>query len=705
MISDSAGLLDRIPEIEPLCEDRRIRKAVESGDPFKVYRALAFARWTGRLKAHRDVLQMLLRNRRLFARPLKDSSLALFTMNGFGTTLLGKAEPDAHDGSHIATHQVVAFFVLPLFPLGAYVVQQGESRGLKRSWRILARVPMGHLAFAYSRGIALLVLALVGMGALAAFKSTRYHDVYVLNGFDQPLKVELGVKSQSVPAGGRVLFKDVPIGAQHGKATSEKGAVIDQVELAVESGSDFLAWNIAGAAPLFRAEFIYYPKDTKPGSRPPDPEPTLFCGRRQVKLKDVDHLFTEPPKEISLDEKETRHTVTVIGPTGVIERGPFRCFNQLESEGRTQEAMAFVRPMLELSNWTPEATALAQRALFSLPSEAGMKLARELKSRTPNDLEAHRLYQYLLERAGEFDRLRAEYKERAGLEPESADSQYLYNRTLPLRASREAAESLVKKFPEHIASWRTLFYFRYCAGDLERADQAWTHIYNQSPEEAFKLLEDEATALHLLGRRERLETLIGQAFRVGSSEAKHAAASLHALLLLQAGKPDAADWLEALEKDTGERFSLERARAGLRSEDDGSMAYVRFLDAIVKDPAQALAEGQKLGATEVVLLPDAAWALGYGEAVRRGVKPAVARLEVGNLIDPESLSRLTRYVRGEDVTLEDTLLTPPVRSAAYFIRSRRDDLAPGQRERLLEQARRADSLDGLVARAIKSWKT
>ncbi len=40
MIQDPAGLLERLPELEPLCQDARVRAAVEAGDPFKVYRVL-----------------------------------------------------------------------------------------------------------------------------------------------------------------------------------------------------------------------------------------------------------------------------------------------------------------------------------------------------------------------------------------------------------------------------------------------------------------------------------------------------------------------------------------------------------------------------------------------------------------------------------------------------------------------------------------
>ncbi|HVG63326.1 MAG TPA: hypothetical protein VNA24_32475 [Hyalangium sp.] len=173
MIQDPAGLLQRIPELKPLCEDPGVLRAVEQGDPFRLYRALRWARWLGRLRSHREAIDALLGHRRLFARPLKGNPW-LGTVNGFGATLLGDAEPDSHDGTHIATHYVVALFAIPLLPLGAYVVRRGDgSTSLSRSWALFARVPLGTLPWLWSRALALGVMALVAFGAVQTFRDSR----------------------------------------------------------------------------------------------------------------------------------------------------------------------------------------------------------------------------------------------------------------------------------------------------------------------------------------------------------------------------------------------------------------------------------------------------------------------------------------------------------------------------------------------------
>jgi hypothetical protein len=197
MIQDPAGLLHRVPELKPLCEDPGVRRAVEQGDPFRLYRALRWARWLGRLRSHRETIDALLSQRRLFARPLK-SSPWMGTLNGFGSTLLGSSEPDSHDGTHISTHCVVAFFAIPLVPLGAYVVRPGDgSTALNRSWALFARVPMGLLPWLWSRALALGVMALVALGAAQACQDSRYHDVRLINGSSKPLRVELSKAAEA----------------------------------------------------------------------------------------------------------------------------------------------------------------------------------------------------------------------------------------------------------------------------------------------------------------------------------------------------------------------------------------------------------------------------------------------------------------------------------------------------------------------------
>src|SRR5215831_8451819 len=188
MIQDPSGLLDRVPELRSLCEDARVRAAVEGGDPFAVYRALALGRLTGRLRPHREVVKTLLRSRRLFAKPMKQGSGPfLGTFNGFGATLMGAAEKD--ETTQIATHVAVAVFFIPLFPFGAYVVSPAGGGPLHRSWRLYARVPLTLGTWLWRRTLSVAALLALIYAGYEAFYATQHHAMHVLNGLNETVHV------------------------------------------------------------------------------------------------------------------------------------------------------------------------------------------------------------------------------------------------------------------------------------------------------------------------------------------------------------------------------------------------------------------------------------------------------------------------------------------------------------------------------------
>jgi hypothetical protein len=140
-VHDPAGLIAQVAELEPLCADPLVRHAVASGDPFKVYRSLWWARATFRLRAHRDTLRALLRSRRVFAKPEKEGNYGLGSTDGLGVGLVGRDERD-DDGTLIKT-RVMEFLGIPVFPLSAHVVSVRQEFGeIVKVW-FYARVPLG----------------------------------------------------------------------------------------------------------------------------------------------------------------------------------------------------------------------------------------------------------------------------------------------------------------------------------------------------------------------------------------------------------------------------------------------------------------------------------------------------------------------------------------------------------------------------------
>ena len=284
---DPAGLLQRMPELERIAtEDGSVRAALGSGDPFKVYRALRWGSWTGRLSSHRELVKELLGNRRLFARPLNGTP-GLFTLNSFGLGFVGEVERQ-QDGTYITGHYVVMLFKLPLLPLGAYVVGPGDTTN---SYRIHARVPMGAFTWAWSRAAALAAAVLVASAAWGAFQNSRFATVTVANGFKKPLQVEVGGQKATL-APNTTQALTVPVGEQPARALVE-GVVVEDSPINVLSGQDAFIWNVGGVAPLFKIYIDYYAVEP---AFPGTPRFAYYCGRRVIAERNIDFFFREPQR-------------------------------------------------------------------------------------------------------------------------------------------------------------------------------------------------------------------------------------------------------------------------------------------------------------------------------------------------------------------------------------------------------------------------
>lgn len=704
IIQDPAGLLQRIPELKPLCEDPAVRRAVERGDPFRLYRTLRWARWMGRLRSHREVINALLRHRRLFARPLKRSP-TLGTLNGFGASLIGSAEKDEQDGTCIATHCIVALFAIPLVPLGAYVVLPGPGSGtFNRAWTIFARVPLGPLPWLWSRALALGVMALVVLGAAQAFQDSRYQDVRLINGLPQPVSVELGGQKTTVPARGMKILPQVPVGLQKGRAEAQDGSEADTVELDVASGFDVLAWNIAGAAPVFQETVVYGPDSDSSNLK--GYEPQLFCGQKVLTLRGVDDVFREPPKSMRLSEHQRRATRSHVGLVPQDTSGVPVCLSLFISRDRYAEAVSLVELFARMSGWERDFTIRAiGLAMLHSPEEA-VRLARLALAAHPEDTEMHRTYQSVAERAGLHEALVKEYRARAEAQPDSAKAQYLSARLQRGAEGVAAIEQLAQRFPQEPVILKSLIYNRWRTGNWKGTAQAWETLWGLDSTEAADLAEAEATALVAQGRRAEALAQLKKLFEAAAPDGRTEAAEIYARAAYGAKGVDPEELIAALEADGGKdaekRWEL-RGRAGLLPEDAPDMPHLRFMSTVGRDPQAAVAMATQLKPAQLYLVGRAGWALAYGEAVRTRAQEPEKVLAQAHVLEPDSMEVFRRFVRGESVSLDEAELMPEVRAAAYLVRSRNAELPAEERRRLVEQARKDDVLHSPVSEAIASW--
>ncbi|QSQ13082.1 tetratricopeptide repeat protein [Myxococcus landrumensis] len=690
-----------MPELRALCEDARVRRAVERGDSFKLYRTLKWARWLGRLRSHRQALDILLKQRRLFARPLKEGRMRVGMLNGFfGTLLLGKAEPDAVDGTVITTHWVVSFFTIPLFPLGAYVGQPGGGDFLHRPWRIFARVPLGTWPALWSRLVSLSAIALVLGGAGQSFQASRHRDVHVGNAFNEPLRVVLDAEEDEavVVPPGQVRSFPMLLGKRRLHAASLSGVEVDTLELDVRRGEGVLMWNIAGAMPVFLAQERYSESKVSDGT-----PPTVYCGHRVIELGPVNDLFQNSPDRVVLPAG--RHHVARTRVDVERSQGDMLslCFIYLGAHSRWAEALTFMEPSARLSGWSEKEVSRAFQAAVSKGGGEATRFARTVRDANPENLEGHRGYQFAAELEGRTEGLLAEYTERARAAPDSADAQYLHVRLLPTPERRAAVEALLKRFPTHDATLRSVVYQRYLDGDWAGAVEGWERLLARDESAAVEVLEQGMASFVALGRLKEARAWLARLFETDNPSVRSKVAGLDALLAMKmrAVEPDAL--IKKLRKEDGGDVWV-RARVGLPIPEDAStVTVVRLMSVAGRDPREAMLLARSLQDIEVPTLGESFWALLYAEAVRLGDEECQRSLERFVLVSGPQRENVRRFIRGEVAVLDVDELSWDVRAAVYFVRSRDSALPKAERHRLLEQARQADWFHGVVSEAITSW--
>jgi len=697
VIRDPAGLLNRIQELEPLCAEPGIRRAVERGDPFKVYRAIWWARRTGKLTAHRRSLDLLLSNRRAFAKPLK-GKLWLGTLNGFGATLLSSAEAEG-DGTRIATHYVVAIFAVPLFPLGAYVVAGGQRSGLSSSWNIFARVPLSAMNWLWSRGVALAVATAVVFAGVGSVWAARHHDVHVVNALAVPLSVSIGEARAQVPPRGRAVVS-AGVGQLEARALTPRGDEVDAIELRVDAGSALLVWNVAGASPVYE-ETVVYTEKPNPSAKPPPP--VLHCGDRLLVLRGVDDVFKEPPRKVSMPQGSsnvTRRRVDLARDPST--EGAQLCQFVLGDKGRDLDALHVAEALAIASGYEPAQADAAIWMAVAVGPQDGERVARAARAARPDDVRIARGYQFALEAAGKKAELVEEFRRKAVSSPDDPKAQYLHLRLLAGPEEASLAEAALVRFPKDTDLLRVCTAVRAEAGDFGGAEQCYRTLKDLAPAEAGHVIFEAASALATRVGPVEAQTEIAKLFPKLDEAGRAEAAALYARAAALSGDKDGDALIKLLEKQNkGEPLTVLRARAGLPVEVKEVPVLADLYRAAATDPGGALARVAKVPPLLAGQLDPGAWGLLFSEAARTGA-PAERVLAPYAPVRRSFLPDLRRYVRGEPGVMVPGL-SLELRAAAAFVRSRNPGIDPAERKQLLAAARADDPLATHVTQAIQRW--
>ncbi|MBI3729473.1 MAG: hypothetical protein HY254_14215 [Burkholderiales bacterium] len=700
-ISDPANLFQRVPELRTFSDDPKISRAIESGDPFKVYRSLVLARLFRRLPQHKDVLKELTSERRLFAKPLKGTP-SLGTINSVGFSFVGESERDT-DGSHIALHAFVILFALPLVPMGSYVVRSTGDR----QWQIYARAPLGIMGWLYTRSLALTLVIMVLTGATASYHEASNQDLIILNGFEIPVNVKIGEQTRIVPALGRATLT-LPVGHLRGEASAGKTGVIDTYDQTLESSDRYSIWNIAGAAPLVENTIIY--SKVKPSDPGQAGSQIVYCGKRLMEFANIKYLFSEPPQTMSMSKHESSVSVkqlTIINQPGT--PGVMSCLNYAFEHGQEKDMLGALEAYAAIKDWESRTAEITLYIARNASNAEALRISRKVLKMHPDDVMLERSVQDLRDDIGEHELMLKEYAQRASQRAESSSEQYLYASLLSGSEGLQTMKALRQKFPQDANILRSLAWRKFVHGDSRGAAQDLQQLSTLSPENASYLFD---TQIKLLLTQQRAADAL-KILDAAMNNSKGLERAVHALefneIARQVNNGDPEKYLRSMPEDEdGKLLDIYRAKAGLPTTNAANrdLPIVKLSQSLRSSPEQTLDLMKQINAIQIrKYLGADQLALLYGEASRINNKVAKDKLQQMMHMRKADLAVFEQFVRGDNVSLDEVDFETEVLAAAYFIRSRNSQLPAQERQTLRQLAAKTDMLQGVVSTAIKQWQS
>ncbi|MFZ6873405.1 hypothetical protein ACO0LF_15225 [Undibacterium sp. Di27W] len=699
-ISDPANLFQRVPELRSFSDDPKISRAIESGDPFKVYRSLVLARLFRRLPEHKALLKELTRERRLFAKSLKGTP-SLGTINSVGFSFVGESERDT-DGSHIALHAFVILFAIPLIPMGSYVVRSTGDR----QWQIYARAPLGIMGWLYTRGLALALVLMVLSGAAASYHEASNQDLTILNGFDVPVQVNIGKQMATIPAQGRTTLT-LPVGHLQGEARADKTGIIDTYDQTLESSDRYSIWNIAGAAPLVQNTIIY--SKVKPAQPDQAGRQTVYCGKRLLELGNIKYPFTEPPQSMSMSKYESSVSVNQLNiATQANTPGVMSCLDYAFAHGQEKDMLQAIEAFAATKDWDARMTELALYIARSVSNAEALRLSRKVLKLHPDDVMLERSIQDFRDELGERELMFKEYAERASQHATSSSEQYLYASLLSGMEGLRAMKDLAQKFPEDVNILRSLVWRKSVHGDSRGAMQDLQRLHQLSPENARRLFDSEIRLLTAQQRGNEALKLLDTAINNSKGVERAIYAFEFSEIARQIAGGDAEKYLRSMpDEDDNKLLDTYRAKAGLSPSNTSNrdLPMIKLSQSLRNAPEQSLDLIKHIDPLQIrTHLGMDQLALLYGEASRVNDKASKDKLNKLMHMRKADLSLFEQFVRGENVNLEEADLETDILAAAYFIRSRNTQLSTQERQNLRQLAAKTDALQGIVSTAIKQWQ-
>lgn len=287
---------------EPAPPQSRIRRwpdaarALADGRPAEAHAVLRRRLGESPPAAERAALIAILADPRTFATPAKAPKLG--RLNGVGVGMYGGSAVDPADGSYVKTRWFSVFWV-PVFPIDQWIVQDAEDGG---GWYFHAKVPLD-LSIRRMRAVAVAVLALVAVVVAGTIVwNARHAELQLLNGLDVPAEVTVGDEPPIVVGPNSRQSVRVAAGPLKFRC-SVNGRVVDERTETVKGGTDLVAYNVAGSAPMCVVDVIYTTEAYQAG-KGPNSGVSVLAGTVFVQRGGVDDVFRSSPDSVSMRSSE-----------------------------------------------------------------------------------------------------------------------------------------------------------------------------------------------------------------------------------------------------------------------------------------------------------------------------------------------------------------------------------------------------------------
>lgn len=558
--------------------------------------------------------------------------------------------------------------------------------------------------------------ALLLVGAGVARFLTGYQRVWVVNGFNFPVKVEIDGSAIEVAAEGRES-EHLSGGIHHIIARSPAGALLEERDIDVEPIYDAVVYNVLGAAPLYLRSITYSSYSYGKGDVPDAIE--MLAGTGLLLRDNVDYVFKDPPPSLQVKQR----TGSVTKRTLAVAPGGFSTAAWLlSSKDRLLEASRIVEVAAAASQgdfhslWS--AVNLVTRARGP---EAAIAYARELRDQASDVLERHLVYQSLMRWTGRIDEVRDEYRDfYAKNQSSPMAGVLLYRVEMDKDASKSLLDSLVQRFPEDMRVIERAAYSALNEG--RHADSAALFAKLAEPAVKARVIDDHAYALVALGRVEEARSLVErQVAALGAEIAPSQLLARAKLARLSGAEPTAAADAVIPRGSTSTTSSSSDSRNQWRkawvlsaigedlpsititATEEPTRSAVKIQLAAARDPAEAWEACAAADPRGLRSIDPVTTVLLGAEFARAGDMATAIRLLSPRAELGWPASVFLDYVLSGVERPDLPRLAPEIRAALAFVRARRLSETGQTSDDLMALAEKLDAMKGIVSRARERW--